>query len=150
MYDWIKWERIKAADPSFCCFSKLWLHPSLHRSLTYPWDRSWRPAFTNETLGSSTVPANAWGKRHAWTNCPIEVAFLFKDVRSILTSSSLKTWLVRRNQKRWRLVSTNEKWQMHKSFRLWRVMGSAWHSPGLFADATAQNYEGFLMQWSMC
>lgn len=41
-------------------------------------------------------------------------------------------------EKRWRLVSTNEKWQMHKSFRLCHVMGSAWHGLRLFGDSTAK------------
>lgn len=41
---------------------------------------------------------NAWEKWNAQTNCLIDFAFLFKGIRSIFTSLSLQTWLVRRNK----------------------------------------------------
>lgn len=91
-----------------------------------------------------TSPQNAWGKRHAWTNCLIDFALLFKDACSILTSLSLKTWLVQWNKNVDALFQQmrNDKCINHSDCH---VMGSAWHRLGLFGDSTAKNYHGFLM-----
>ena len=52
--------------------------------------------FKNESQGDCLPSSrNAWERRHAWTNCLIDFAPLFKG---ILTSFSPQTWLVQWNK----------------------------------------------------
>lgn len=142
------YDRIQAADLGFCCdrFTKPCLRPSAPQNLTYVmWGRCWRSEFTNESQGDSTFPVKHFRKEacldklHDWLCLPIQGRVLHPN---LVVSEDLTGAM---EQKRWRLVSTNEKWQMHKSFRLCYVMGSAWHSLGLFSDSSPKNCHGFLM-----
>lgn len=98
-----------------------------------------------ESQGDSTFPVKhlrkeaCLDKLHDWLCLPIQGRALHLN---LVVSEDLTGAM---EQKRWRLVSTNEKWQMHKSFRLCYVMGSAWHSLGLFSDSSPKNCHGFLM-----
>lgn len=120
--------------------------PSAPQNLTYGmWGRCWRSEFTNEPQGDSTFPVKhlrneaCLDKLHDWLCLPIQGRALHPN---LVVSEDLTGAM---EQKCWRLVSTNEKWQMHKSFRLCCVMGSAWHSLGLFSDSSPKNSHGFLM-----
>lgn len=109
------------------------------------WGGCWRSEFTNESQGDSTFPTKGLrteerlDKLPDWLCRPVQGRVLHPN---LVVSEDLTGAM---EQKRWRLVSTNEKWQMHKSFRLCYVMGSAWHSLGLFGDSSVKNSQGFLM-----
>lgn len=103
---------------------------SLMKVRIYKWVTRWSYLFLR----------NAWGRRHAWTNCLIDFAFPLKDVRSVLTSPSLKTWLVQWDKNVDALFQQmrNDKCINHSAS--FSVMGSAWHSLGLFGDSSPRNW----------
>lgn len=146
---------IQAADLAFCydCFNKLSLQPSAPQNLTYSmWGRCWRLEFTNESQGDGVFPAKRLRKEACldklpdWLCLPVQGRVLHPN---LVVSEDLTGAM---EQKRWCVVSTNEKWQMHKSFIFCYVMGSAWHSLGLFGGSSPKSSHKFLilslMSWN--
>lgn len=142
----INMKRLKTElDPLNQCGSRflLWLFlkvaSTAPQNLTYALrEPCWRSEFTKKSHGDSNFSTKCLRKEARldklpdWLCAPLQGRALHPD---LFVSEDLTGAM---EEKRWRLVSTNEKWQMHKSFRLCHVMGSAWHGLGLFGDSTAR------------
>ncbi len=110
----------------------LWDH--CRRTMIYKWVTGW--------LSTTVAPSrqNAREKEADKLPCWLCLSLQGRLLHPYLFVSAGLTGAT--EQKRWHLVSTNEKWQMHKSFRLWCVEISVWHSLGLFGGSTDENFHG--------